>query len=158
MRNRVDSDEFTDEDDFLPYYCPGCNRQVPRSISVRQGYCDECLARRAEARQVQQEQVATELAAEQRAVEEQRLEEQRIEGQRQIALYNTDTGHGVCPQCGSRNIRQYTTGGTDQGAQLGSCCVGCVFFLPLMFLSPFLFKHPSQLHAECNYCGHGWPL
>lgn len=145
MRNRVDSDEFTDEDDFLPYYCPGCKRQTPRRALARQAYCDECLARAAEERQAQQDRIA-----------EQRLEEQRFEEQRQIALHNTDTGHGVCPQCGSRNIRRYTTGGSDQAAQAAGCCVGCLFFLPLALLSPFLFRGPSQLHAECNYCGHGW--
>lgn len=139
--------KFSEEDEFNPYYCPRCSRQIPRGLSDTQLYCDSCMA------QLEEEALRREEAQRQR----EQLEEQRQQEEEQ-RRYNMDTGHGACPQCTSRNISQFATGGTDGTAQAGTCCVGCLFFWPLMLLAPFLFRRSKQLHARCNYCGHAWQI
>lgn len=138
---------WTEEDEFNPLYCPRCKRHVPRAQLAQHPYCPKCLA------QLEQEQQrAARQEAYQKAVEQQRQEAQW----RQV--YEADTGMGACPQCGSRNIQQFATGGTDTTAQAATCCAGCLFFWPLMLLAPFLFRRPTQLHRSCNACGYAWQV
>jgi len=152
--------------------CPYCGFSldgVPDILDGRELQCRECGERfiapcfatqedrRLELERQRAEERRIEAA---REAERQRLEAEeqaRIEQERQRIL-ETDTGMGSCPQCGYRNITQFTTGGTDRTAQAATCCVGCLFFLPLILLAPFVGRHPAQLHARCNVCGHTWQI
>jgi ribosomal protein L32 len=65
---------------------------------------------------------------------------------------------GKCPQCGSQQITEfYTSTGGGFDASGPACCVGCLFFLPLALLSPWLKSSPHhELHRRCQSCGYQW--
>jgi len=140
---------FSERDEFEPRYCHDCGRQTPRSVLDRQtGLCDECLVR---GRRREQAIAAAEAARREAA--------EQAEEARRRAVYETDTGRGTCPACGSRNVEHFTTGGADTSAQSAFACCSCLFIAwPLAFLAPFLFRHPEQHHARCRSCGHRWAI
>ena len=79
---------------------------------------------------------------------------------RQAAVYQVDTGKGQCQQCGSRNLQDRwieTESRGASGAQGMACCVGALFFWPMLLVAPFLGRSGrSELFRSCASCGHSW--
>ena len=136
---------MTEEDQLNPVYCARCKRHTPRAVLGEFPWCPDCRAAADEERRAQ--------AQAQQALAKQ---EARLAEERRQATYAVDTHLGQCPQCGSRNLNRFRTGGTDGTAQAATCCVGCLFFWPMMLLAPFLFRRAGEWHARCNACGHQW--
>lgn len=139
--------DFSERDEFEPRYCRKCGRHTPEAVLTRQdGLCNECSQEEARKERAR----AATIAAQEEAAKAKREAEQR-------AVYETDTGKGKCPACGSRNVEHFTTGGADTSAQSAFACCSCLFIAwPLAFLAPFLFRKPVQHHARCRACGHQW--
>jgi DNA-directed RNA polymerase subunit RPC12/RpoP len=101
--------------------------------------------RRAEQRQWQREQDAL------------RREQQELERQqREAELYEADTGLGICFNCGSRNLVMAQRSEGDAGCQSLACCLGCLFWWPILLLIPFL--HERHTEMVCQACGHKWKV
>lgn len=131
--------------DLFPVYCRRCRQATPAAQLDANGHCPACAP-----------VVAHEAIA--RAEMEAARERARLameESQRQ-AFAATDTHMGACSQCGARNIRQFTTRTGGGGAMEASCCIGCLFFWPLLILAPFLGRGGRQIHRQCRACGHQW--
>lgn len=150
--------------------CPHCSHRQPNVPDIMYGKelrCRECGERfvAPQFRTVEEYDLALRgrREAEQHVVAEREADRQRREAERQAQTeverqrcLAANTGLGVCPQCGSRNIAQFSTGGADGSAQAATCCCGCMLLWPLMLLAPFLFRHPEQLHRRCIVCGFQW--
>ena len=91
---------------------------------------------------------------ERQAAEQQRRSE--AQQQRAQQIYDTQTGLGVCPKCGSGNIQHVRKTENNSSAQATACCLGCFVFAPLLLLLPFLQKRVSV--AKCQSCKHTWPI
>jgi len=142
-----DGCEFSEEDEFSPRYCRRGQRHTPAAVLARNhGLCDECRAER-------EHQLALEVQRQERAAEEEHQAKEEARRRR----YETSTGYGVCPACGSQNVDEFTSGGAEVDAQAAYACCSCLFISwPLALLAPFLFRKPITYHYRCNYCGHGW--
>lgn len=126
------------DDLILPVYCKRCHKQTPDAeLSQNNGICTNCSIEIARIK-TQEAQTA-------------QAERERI--------YNINTGKGACLQCKSKNIYEYQrdAGGGNSLIAPASCCCGCLFFLPLAFLAPFLGTKPvtERIH-HCNACGYEW--
>jgi RNA polymerase subunit RPABC4/transcription elongation factor Spt4 len=143
-----------------PIYCPSCKKEIPESDTS----CPHCGAattatgRALEAKKAQY-LAAAEQEAQRRQYEAQRAEQTILdEESRRHAIYNHATGQGVCPQCKSPNVKQYTykEGGSGSGQAVAGC-LGC-FFSPLAWLAiPFL-QGKKKTAFECQYCSNRWSL
>ena len=150
----VDEYEFSEQDQFSPRYCKRCHRHTPAAVlAANDGVCNACRAEREreQAREAERQKLAAEEA---RANAE---EAESLKAAERTRVYETATGYGVCPACGSPNVEMFTSGGADGAAQGAFACCSCMFIAwPLAFLAPFLFRRPITYHYRCNSCGHGW--
>jgi DNA-directed RNA polymerase subunit RPC12/RpoP len=143
-----------------PIYCPACRKEIPEAAVE----CPHCGAkttakdRALEALKVEY-LAAAETQEQRRQYEAQRAEQAtQEEERRKQAIYNHATGHGVCPQCKSPNVKEYTykEGGSGSGQAVAGC-LGC-FFSPLAWLAiPFL-QGKKKTAFECQYCSNRWSL
>ena len=150
----VNGHEFSEEDEFSPRYCRRCQRHTPAAVlAANSGVCNACRAE-------QERQLAVQAERQELAAEEARAkaeENRRLEVEEHARTYETATGNGVCPSCGSPNVEMFTSGGADTTAQGAFACCSCMFIAwPLALLAPFLFRGPTTYHYRCNSCGHGW--
>lgn len=146
-----------------PIYCRKCKALIKSEFN-HCGYCGWDQSRSYALAEIE----AQEAEAQQRRLEweAQQAENRRLEGAqraqadeaRRQALYAHATGQGVCPQCKSPNVQEYTyrEGGSTAG-QSTACCLGC-FFSPLAWLAiPFL-QGKKKRAFECQYCSNRWSL
>lgn len=135
--------EYTADDEFNPCYCRRCRKHIPGRVSDEHaGLCPACEATEREERRAAREQA--------------RLpQEQPVAPVAQAVVLQSRLGS--CPQCGSANLKEFTTssGGTPGGQEL-ACCLGCLFFWPLLLVIPFMPRPTTQIHRRCNDCGFQW--
>lgn len=135
----------TDDDLLEPVYCRGCHRRLLRAQFVDDHLCRACITQR------QQEEAARAQAEQERSRARLKREEARI-----AEFRNRDTGMGACPQCGARNIKQFSTGSNATGIMGCTACAGCMFW-PLWLMLPVLpFLQRGTPHRECRVCGYQW--
>ena len=62
---------------------------------------------------------------------------------------------GHCPNCGSADTIFIRRSEPETGCQCLTCCAGCLLYLPLLLIVPFLRR--DYLARHCNHCGYEWP-
>jgi DNA-directed RNA polymerase subunit RPC12/RpoP len=143
-----------------PIYCPVCKKEIPESAAT----CPQCGAKTTTADRAMEAKKAEYLAVAEQEVQRRQYEAHRAEQaaldeeSRRQAIYNRATGQGVCPQCKSPNVKEYTykEGGSGSGQAVAGC-LGC-FFSPLAWLAiPFL-QGKKKKAFECQYCSNRWSL
>lgn len=143
-----------------PIYCPSCRKEIQDSDTS----CPHCGAITTTEGRVMEAKKAEYLAAAEQQIERRQLEIRQAEQyaldqeSRRQAIYNRATGQGVCPQCKSPNVKEYTykEGGSGSGQAVAGC-LGC-FFSPLAWIAiPFL-QGKKKKAFECQYCSNRWSL
>lgn len=83
-------------------------------------------------------------------------EAERMQAER-ARLATIDTGRGVCPQCGGRNITTMRRSETSSSGQVWIAGLGCCLLAPILWaLIPLLSKRITVNH--CVLCGYEWPV
>ncbi len=143
-----------------PIYCPICKKEIEESDAR----CPYCGAKTSTPERALEAKKAEYLAAAEEELQRRQYEIQQAEQasldaeSRRQAIYNRATRQGVCPQCKSPNVKQYTykEGGSGSGQAVAGC-IGC-FFSPVAWLAiPFL-QGKKKKAFECQYCSNRWSL
>lgn len=135
-----------------PLYCRRCKAPIEPSHA----HCGRCGWDQSRSYAIAEIE-AQEAEAAERRMEYAAQEVTKKEAHRQ-AVYNTATGHGICPNCKSPNVRpyKYTEGGSSAGRGL-ACCMGCAFNPLAWALIPFM-QGRQKKGWECQYCSNKWRL
>jgi ribosomal protein L37AE/L43A len=139
-----------------PIYCRKCKKQVANSHDFC-GHCGWDQTKSFALAEIEAQELESQAMRQQYEI--QRAEQAALDAEsRKQAIYNHATGQGVCPQCKSPNVKEYTykEGGSSSGQAVAGC-LGC-FFSPLAWIAiPFL-QGKKKKAFECQYCSNRWGL